>query len=209
MPLEFGRLYLITDRKAVPDNSLDERVKQALAGGVRLVQLREKDLPEAALLSLAGALRRACDEFGARLIINRNLDVALECGADGLHIGAADIDGISKIKQRSTKEFLVGVSTHSVAEALAAQMAGADFVTLGPVYFTPSKTGMGEPLGPEEVGRGAKQCRIPVFALGGVDETRLRELRLNGISHISMIRAVLCSANPSFAAARLLAGLNG
>ncbi|RJO67055.1 MAG: thiamine phosphate synthase [Myxococcales bacterium] len=200
-------LYLITDRHACGADRLVVRVRQALEGGVRLVQLRERDLSDAELLRLAQPMRKICGEFEARLIVNRRLSVALAAGADGLHVGADQIPLLGDLRAIAQRPILIGVSTHSVAEAEAAERAGADFVTLGPVYETPSKAGMGEPLGPTEVGRGVKACRIPVFGLGGVSVDRLDEMKRAGIGRISVIRAVLAAADPAQAAADLLARL--
>lgn len=206
MPL-VDRLYLITDRRCLPPGTLVERVARAIEGGVRLVQLREKDLDDAALLPLALIVRAVCTAGGARLIVNRNLPVALQCGADGLHIGMAELPHIAALRRQAGPDLLIGVSTHSPEEARDAQAAGADFVTLGPVFHTPSKAGMGEPLGPAEVARGLRMCSLPVFALGGVNAGCLAALQQEGIGRVAVIRAILAADDPGRAAAEFLSRL--
>lgn len=197
-------VYLISDRHAHPSLSLTEALRAAISGGVRMVQLREKDLDDDSFASLAHTLRKICSDGGARLIINRRLPLALEAQADGLHIGSDSIPDIPGIKAAGGADFLVGVSTHSVHEAEQAQKAGADFVTLGPAYPTPSKKGMGEALGAFELGRGARSCCIPVFALGGVRCDRIAELHQAGVKNLAMIRAILAAEDPAPAAVEII-----
>lgn len=200
-------LYLIGDRRAARAGDLVEVFAQAFAGGLRLAQLREKDLPDHELLPLARAILERAEPYGAKLLINRSFQVALESGAAGLHIGFKELSLIPALRAQTPPGFLIGVSTHSLAEALRAQKAGADFVTLGPAYATPSKAGMGEPLGPSAIAQAQEALTIPVFALGGVDEGRLSELRSLGIRRVALIRAVIAAEEPREATARLLAAL--
>lgn len=201
-------LYVISDRHALPSGrSLAEACRLAFAGGARLLQLRDKDLDPRTRCHLTAAVVQAARPYGATVLVNRDLGCALEAGAHGLHIGAAEIDDIPSIRQAFDGPCVIGVSTHTLEEARLAEEMGADFVTLGPVYATPSKAGMGEPLGPALVARGARERGIPVYALGGVDETRLPELGANGLSHVALIRAVMSAADPQAAASRLLKSL--
>ncbi len=201
------RLYAISDRRACRPLSLPEAWQAALEGGSRLLQLREKDLDDDALLSLAIVLRERCSRYGAKLFVNRRVEVAFRSGADGLHVGFDALDRILGWKREAGRPFGVGVSTHSRAEALEAEAAGADFVTLGPVFDTPSKRGMGEPLGIEVVAQAVADCRIPVFALGGITVDRLADLRRAGIRRVGAIRSVLAQADIEAAVRRLLYNL--
>ncbi|BCR05952.1 putative thiamine-phosphate synthase [Desulfuromonas versatilis] len=202
-PVDFN-LYLITDRKAVPPGrSLPEVIRGALEGGVRAVQLREKDLGARELYPLALELRRLTREFGARLLINDRIDVALAVEADGVHLGGQSL-GAAAARRILGPGRLIGVSTHSLAEAETAQGEGADFLTFGPVYPTPSKAAYGAPVGPGELERTCRALRIPVFALGGVKERHIPEILSAGAAGIALISALITSPAPRSTAANLL-----
>lgn len=202
------RLYLITDRHQTNGRPLTDVVAAALRGGVRAVQLREKDLPENELFELALSLRRLTADFGAQLLINRRLDICLAAGADGVHLG---IDGPSPAELRSShgEELLIGYSSHGVAEALSAEAAGASFVTFGPVYPTPSKAAYGAPLGPDRLKEACRRLSIPVFALGGVKQANIAETLTCGARGVALISAVMAAPNPESAARSLLATIEG
>lgn len=206
MTVDFN-LYLITDRKQLPPGrSLVETVAAALAGGVRAVQLREKDLAAAELYPLARELRTLTTRYGARLLINDRLDVALAVGADGVHLGGHSLP-VAVVRKILGPDKLLGVSAHRPEEVTAAQRDGADFVTFGPVFFTPSKAAYGEPVG---LGRLQEACRastLPVFALGGVTQERLPELLAAGSHGVALIAAILVAADPAAAAAGILSRL--
>lgn len=200
-------LYLITDRHSLPPGrELLATVREALQGGVRAVQLREKDLSAAELLPLALALRRLTREFSARLLINDRIDLALAVDADGVHLGSHSLP-ITVVRQLLGAERLIGVSTHHPAEVKDAAVAGADFVTFGPVYATPSKLAYGPPLGLSSLAAACADAPLPVFALGGVNTARLPELRAVGCTHVALIGAVLQADDPEMAARDLWRGL--
>ena len=200
MPALRETVYLITDRKSVVGKPLTSVLRSALEGGIQLIQLREKDLTDAELTDLAVSIRKLCDEFGAKLIVNGSFPVALDTGADGIHIPFSEISRISEYKNKANRDFLIGVSTHAVAEAVEAEKNGADFVTCGPVYKTPSKIKYGAPLGPEKVGAASRVCTIPVFGLGGVTPEKINEMQRYGIMRTAMIGAVLKARDPKAAA---------
>ena len=169
---------------------MEGAVRAALEGGARCVQLREKDLPVRGLLDMAKRLRSVTAEFGARLFINGRVDVALAVEADGVHLGGNSIpaDAARKI---CGERLMIGVSTHSVEEAVAAREAGADFVTFGPVYETPSKMAYGKkPLGLPALSLAAERAGIPVFAIGGVKTGNVREVMDAGAYGAALISAV-------------------
>lgn len=194
-------LYLITDRHCAQKGFL-ETTEAALKGGVRFVQLREKDLKGRELLELARSLRALSARYGAKLIINDRLDVALLSGADGVHLGSSGIPAASARKLLG-KDALIGVSTHSVKEAREAEDDGASFITFGPVYFTPSKARYGEPVGVAELKKAVKEVSIPVYALGGIDKDNLREAVAAGAS-VSLISAIMGSIDPESSAREIL-----
>ncbi|MDA8087957.1 MAG: thiamine phosphate synthase [Nitrospiraceae bacterium] len=184
------RLYLITGG---PASGLLEAVGLALEGGVRAVQLREKDLPVRELLDLALRLRELTWRHRARLFINGRVDVAIAARADGVHLGAAGMppEAARGAMVRAGKELMIGVSTHSLKEADAAQRAGADFITFGPVFDTPSKRPYGPPLGPARLAEAVMAVNVPVFAIGGIKYSGLKEVISTGVSGVALISGIL------------------
>lgn len=192
--LDFS-LYLITDRHQARGGDLPAVVEEALAGGVRCVQLREKDLPPSELLALARHLREMTARHGALLLINDRIDVALAVGADGVHLGETALPA-DIARQLLGPERLIGVSCHDRQGALAAAEKGADFITFGPVYHTPSKAAYGKPVGIGRLADVARSLPIPVFALGGVKGEQIPELLAAGAAGIALISAVIAAEEP-------------
>jgi thiamine-phosphate pyrophosphorylase len=184
-------LYLITDRGILPPGrSLPEAVREALIGGVKSIQLREKDLSPKALFPLARELRSLTREFGARLFINDRTDLALACEADGVHLTSNSLP-TNIVRTILGPDKLIGVSTHCLDETLQAQEEGADFVTFGPVYFTQSKAAYGPPVGVQKLAEICSKVRIPVFALGGINLNLVEEVMASGASGVALISAIL------------------
>ncbi len=200
-------LYLITDRRQVPGGDLVKAVRAALAGGVRAVQLREKDLPARDLLALARQLRALTRGFGAQLLINDRLDVALAAEADGVHLAGGSLP-VAEARALLGPDRLIGVSTHHRAEVASAAGQGADFVTFGPVYHTPSKARYGSPVGLDRLREACAACPLPVFALGGVKHDRIADILNCGTHGIAMISAILACEDPCAATRALLLQLN-
>jgi thiamine-phosphate pyrophosphorylase len=195
-------LLLITDRHQLwPGRTLAEVIGAALSAGVRGVQLREKDLPASALYPLALELRVLTRRHGARLIINDRIDVALAVEADGVHLGGHSLP-VAVARRLLGPRLLLGVSCHRPEEVRQAAGAGADYVTFGPVYATPSKLPYGDPVGLGPLAEACAAAPIPVFALGGVTPERLPELRQAGCRHVACIGAILRAPNPVLAVAR-------
>ncbi len=187
LPVDF-KLYLITDRKQTTLPLLDA-VRLAFEGGVRAIQLREKDLPIRELLSLAREIRSIANEFKAKLFINDRVDIAVAVGADGVHLGHQSMPPEAVRKIVGTR-MLVGVSTHTLDEAGAAEKGGADFITFGPVFATPAKLRFGAPAGIEALKAVKQKTTIPVFGLGGIKPENIREVIDTGADGISMISAI-------------------
>lgn len=196
-------MYLITDRLQANGRNLAGVVREALAGGVRAVQLREKDLSSRELFLLAAEMRTITTAHGARLFINDRIDIALAVGADGVHLGAGGLPVAAARKLLGPKR-LIGYSAHSAAEACRAEAAGADFITFGPVYFTPSKAAYGAPVGVEELRTACAMLTIPLFALGGITVETIPEVCAAGSHGIALISAIIAAADPQAAASSLL-----
>lgn len=199
-------LYLITDRNQTAGRPLLEAVEAALSGGVRAVQLREKDLPTAELYDLAWEMRALTSRYDARLLINERIDIALAVEADGVQLGINSLPVTAA--RRIAPDLLIGYSSHGVGEAVAAIAKGADFVTFGPIFHTPSKAAYGEPVGVGELGRVCRQAVGDlVFALGGVKQANLRQVTEAGCYRVALISDVLAAPDPAAAAEAFRRGL--
>lgn len=197
-------LYLITDRKQVRNSNLLAVMEGALRGGVKAVQLREKDLSSKELYDTALGMRELTSRFGAKLFINDRIDIALAADADGVHLGGESMP-VRAARKLLGKDKLIGVSCHDRASALAADEKGADFITFGPVYDTPSKARYGDPVGIAALRETAGLLRIPVIALGGVKRENAGEVISAGAHGIAVISAIIAADNPENEAAELTA----
>ena len=191
MAVDF-KLYLITDRK-LTTMPLPEAVRFALLGGVRCIQLREKDLTIRELFALSQELRRLTKEFGAKLFINDHVDVAVAVEADGVHLGHQSIP-TSAVRRIIGKKMMIGVSTHSVEEARVAESEDADFVTFGPIYESSSKH-VADPVGLEALKNVKRAIDIPIFALGGIKGKNIGNVLWAGAYGVSMISAIFSAAD--------------
>jgi thiamine-phosphate pyrophosphorylase len=197
-------LYLITGRAETLGRNLEFVVEEALRGGVRAVQLREKSLSTKEYYETAYELRRLTSRYGAKLIINDRVDVALAVEADGVHIGAESLP-IYKVRRLLGEKKLIGVSCHNQVQAITAQEMGADFITFGPVFYTQSKAPFGDPVGLEKLNSVIEMLQIPVFALGGVNRDNCGEVLSCGVRGIALISGILSAPDPREAAKGLLA----
>ena len=196
-------LYLVTDRQQTAGRPLLDVLEACLAAGVRAIQLREKDLTTRKLFSLGTEVRRLTREYDAALLINDRIDVALALDADGVHLA-----GHSLPPQTARKILgpgpLIGVSTHSVDEALEAEAKGADFIVFGPVFDTASKRPYGPPQGLESLKAIREAVLLPLFAIGGVTPDRVPALKAAGADGVAAISGLLAVADPAEAARRFL-----
>jgi len=173
---------------------MERLVAAWLRAGVPLVQLRQKRLPRGELLALATALARACAAAGALLVVNDHVDVALLSGADGVHLGPDDLT-VAAARQVAGDGLLIGASASSPGAAAAAERAGADYLGTGPAYATPLKTEK-RVIGPAGVAAVAAAAGVPVFAIGGIERSRLPELRAAGVTRVCAIRALGAAPDP-------------
>jgi thiamine-phosphate pyrophosphorylase len=186
-------LYLISNRLAFPHNpetTTIEVAREAAQAGCRLIQIREKDLSARALCEFARSVIDAVRPYGAKVLVNDRLDVAFATGADGVHLRASSLrasDAHKVAAGKGNNDFLIGVSTHSLDEALAAESGGADFLVCGPVYDTPSKREYGFPIGIDRFAVICRTVKIPVLALGGINISNFREPLRRGAAGIAAI----------------------
>jgi thiamine-phosphate pyrophosphorylase len=187
MPSSF-HLFYITNRTQIKTHTLDATIAQAIAAGVDWVQIREKDLPARRLLALTeAAVKHARQQGRTRVMVNDRLDVALAAHAHGVHLGTRSMP-VDLVRRLAPREFVVGVSCHSLEEARAAEAAGADYLLLGPIFPTPSKLQYGPPLGLARLREVTSQVSIPVIALGGITADRVAACREHGAAGIAAIR---------------------
>lgn len=187
---EYMRLYAVTDRAWVGRQTLYQQVESALKGGVTCVQLREKELDEEAFLKEAFELHDLCKKYNVPFFINDNVDIAIRCHAEGIHVGQEDM-AAAQVRQRVGDEMMIGVSVHSVEEALEAVRHGADCLGVGAAFSTHTKEDVD--VLPEGMMKAiCDAVDIPVVAIGGVNAAtmpRLSELNVDGAAVVSAIFA--------------------
>jgi thiamine-phosphate pyrophosphorylase len=193
--LRGARLYLICDDR--PDGFLE----RALRGGVDIVQLRIKHASDEAIRAAARRFRAMTARHGALFILNARPDLAVEAGADGVHVGQDDAPA-ADARAAVGPDRLVGLSTHSPGQIDAAATAGVDYIGVGPVYATPTKPGR-PAVGLDLVRYAAAHARPPFFAIGGINPENVDAVRAAGATRIAVVRALTDAAEPEHVAATL------
>jgi thiamine-phosphate pyrophosphorylase len=197
-------LYVVTSSELSRGRSTIEVVRQALAGGATVIQLREKNWSARDFVELGLEIRRLTREAGAGFIVNDRLDVALAVDADGVHLGQEDLP--AQVARRLLGEGkILGVSVGTVAEAQEAVAAGADYLGVGPIFATGSKADAGEPVGVELIRAIRKVVSVPLVAIGGINRSNAGEVIAAGADGVAVISAVVSSEDIRAAAAELLA----
>ena len=196
-------LYLIAASDLTGERPLEKVVKDAVAGGVDMVQLRERNLHSRGIYSLAKKIKEALDCTSARLLINDRVDVAMAIGADGVHLGQNGLP-VATVRRMVGHGMVIGVSTHNLEEALRAESEGADYILFSPVFSTRCKPGV-VPKGVEALVEITLKVDIPVVALGGINVDTLPELTFRGVTNVAVMSALLTSENPKQTAAELKA----
>lgn len=181
-------LYAVTDRAWVGKQSLLEQVESALKGGVTCVQLREKDLDETAFLEEAIAMKALCGKYGVPFIVNDNVDIAIKCGADGVHVGQTDM-AAGKVRELVGSHMLIGVSARTVEEALMAQAAGADYLGVGAMFSTSTKLDA-HVLSYQTLKDICAAVDIPVTAIGGINKGNIMALAGSGADGVALVSAI-------------------
>ena len=196
-------LYFVTSQAMSDGRTILEIVSAALRGGVKLIQLREKEMSAGELFLLAEKIRKITEEAGALLIINDRLDIAMGVGADGVHLGQDDFP--VSAARKLAPDMIIGVSTHNVEEARLAEQAGASYVNIGPVFVTGTKNWQGEYLGI----KGIKEIstvlnNIPFTVMGGIKQKHIPELLQVGAKTIALVTAITAAKDPEVATKMLL-----
>jgi thiamine-phosphate diphosphorylase len=196
-------LYAILDRSVARGRDLPELLEAVLAGGCRLVQLREKALPLAELLPLALRLGRRCREVGALLIVNDRADLALAAGADGLHVGQDDLPA-QQARALLRPGMILGVSTHDPEQARRAVADGADYVAVGSIFPTTTKAGF-QLVGPELIQRVRREVPVPLVGIGGITAENAPAVLAAGADAVAVISAICAAPDPEAATRAFLA----
>ena len=181
-------LYAVTDRAWTGKQTLYEQVEAALKGGVTCVQLREKELDEGAFLREAKELCALCRRYGVPFIVNDNVDVAVACGADGVHVGQEDM-AAGEVRKRVGEDMLLGVSVHTVEQARRAVENGADYLGLGAVFPTSTKTDVDQ-MSNETLRAICGAVDVPITAIGGINRNNILQLSGSGVDGVALVSAI-------------------
>lgn len=200
------RLYAITDRRWLNGETLEEQVELAIEGGATIVQLREKTLNDSDFLEQAKRLKNTCVKANVPLIINDNVEIALESDADGVHIGQSDRPA-REVREKLGPNKLLGISCRTVEDAVIAETNGADYLGVGAMFPTATKTDT-RPVTIETLKAICQAVNIPVVAIGGINLDNIQQLKKTGIAGIVAISAIFSQANIETAARDLKAEIN-
>jgi thiamine-phosphate pyrophosphorylase len=201
-------LCLVTDRTQTRGRDLVAVVGECLAAGLPAVQVREKDLGAADVAILCRRLLALARDVGAMLVVNDRADVALAVGAGAVQRTHASLP-VDDIRAIAGRRLRIGASVHSLQDAIDAELKGADWVTYGPIYETPSKRPYGPPQGLVRLAEVARGLRIPVIAIGGITPERVKEVREAGARGVAAISSILAADSPADATRRFLEVLAG
>ena len=194
-------LYAVTDRTWLGGASLSWAVKEALTGGITLLQLREKNLTDREMLQEAQELLPLCHRHGVPLIINDRVQVALDAGADGVHLGQEDMSP-REARAILGPDAIIGVSARTVESAQRAEQEGADYLGVGAVFSTSTKTDA-QNISPETLRQICQAVHIPVVAIGGIGPDNILELLGCGIQGVAVVSSIFAQKNIAQAASRL------
>lgn len=181
-------LYAVTDRAWVGRQTLGEQIESALKGGATCIQLREKKLDDADFLAEAIRIRKLCGEYGVPFIINDNVEIAVKCGADGIHVGQHDMSA-EDVRKLIGEKMILGVSVQTVEQAIEAERASADYLGAGAAFTTTTKLDASA-ISHEAFQAICKVVSIPVVAIGGISKDNILELSGSGVDGVALISAI-------------------
>ena len=188
---EMMLLYAVTDRMWTGKQTLMEQVEDALKGGATCVQLREKELDEDAFLQEALEMKALCEKYHVPFFVNDNVEIAVKCKADGIHVGQSDM-ATAKVRQTVGEDMMIGVSVHSVEEALVAVRNGADCLGVGAMFSTSTKADA-DVLTKEVLKEICDAVDVPVVAIGGISKGNMAELKGTGVDGVALVSAIFAA----------------
>ena len=181
-------LYAVTDRAWVGKQTLLEQIEDALKGGATIIQLREKKLDEDSFVEEAIQVRELCHKYNVPLIINDNVEVALKSGADGVHVGIEDVP-VAEIRKRVSADFIIGATCKTVEQAKIAETAGADYMGVGAVFPSPTKTNAVR-ITNAQLREIVSAVSIPAVAIGGISYDNVSEIKSSCVSGVAVVSAI-------------------
>lgn len=187
------RLYAVTDRSWTGKQTLLEQLETALKAGVTLVQLREKELDDAAFLEEAKAVKALTDRYGVPLLINDNVQVAMACGAAGVHVGQEDLEA-GRVRELLGPDKIIGVTAKTLEQARRAEAAGADYLGSGAVFGSTTKKNA-KPMTKELLTQITHAVSIPVVAIGGINRNNILELAGTGVAGAAVVSGIFAEEN--------------
>ena len=201
-PSSWG-LYVVTDRFQTKGRPLEAVIHATLQGGAKAIQLREKNLSSLALYELAQRLLPIVHSRGAALLVNDRIDLALTLPLDGVHLAQTSLPS-SEARSLLGTGRLIGVSCHTLEEAIEAQEGNADFIALGPLFLTRSKAAYGPPIGLERLREVRRRLRLPIFGIGGITASNAADVIAAGADGVAAISALMAADDPADAVRGLL-----
>ncbi|MGA3280757.1 MAG: thiamine phosphate synthase [Smithella sp.] len=195
-------VYLVTDRGLCGGRPLEEIVIQALKGGISFVQLREKEISTRSFVEEAGRIKELLAPYKVPLIINDRVDVAVACGAEGVHIGQDDMP-YEIVRKIMGEKAIIGLSVETWEDVVASQKLDVSYIGISPVFATPTKTDTKGAWGLEGLARIKAFSRHPLVAIGGINESNVREIVMAGAQCIAVVSAICASPDPEAVARRI------
>lgn len=186
-------LYAVTDRSWTGRQTLPQQIEDALKGGVTIVQLREKKLDFDSFVNEATEVKKICEKYGVPLIINDNVQVALKSGADGVHVGLEDMS-VKDIRKLVGSDFIVGATAKTVTQAKKAEDEGADYIGVGAVFPSPTKTNAIR-ISLEDLKEICASVSIPAVAIGGINKSNMKEIAGGGMKGVALVSAIFGADN--------------
>ncbi|WP_100406820.1 thiamine phosphate synthase [Bacillus solitudinis] len=187
-------LYTITGEEFHPDRELSEVIEQAILGGSDIIQLRDKKSSKLEVLKKARALRELTRKHDVIFIVNDHIDVALAVGADGVHVGQDDLP-LEEVRKILGPNKIIGISTHEIEEAREAEVGGADYIGVGPIFQTQSKEDVVDPVTTEYIKQVVSEITIPFVAIGGIKLHNVNQVLEAGATRICMISEIVGAAD--------------
>jgi len=200
---EIIKLYLVTDRRFAVDRNFNDIIIEAIAGGVTVVQLREKNIETREFYNKAIELKAILKEYNIPLIINDRVDIAYASDADGVHLGQSDLP-IKYAREILGKNKIIGLSVNTVKQAIEAEKSGADYIAISPVFPTPTKVDIDPPVGLEGIPIIRESVNIPIVGIGGINKNNAKKVIEAGCDGVAVVSAIMGAKDPKLAASELL-----
>lgn len=195
-------IYLVADNSASKGRDLISTISRSLEAGVDIVQFRDKRASDKEFLALGKKIKRLTEEQGALFVVNDRVGLALEMNSDGVHLGDGDMS-VEAARKALGRERIIGFSTHSIAEMRDAAQKDADYISIGPVFATPAKPGH-KAIGLEPIKTASRELRLPFVAIGGINESNVKDVVSAGAKRVAVIRAIMSDSDPCAAARTLI-----